>query len=66
MNLVLALGMEESLKLFWRFIKALRNDSSGIAVLRVNDRITSDGAEKAKILNKYLKTVFTKEDLKYA
>ena len=54
--------MEVNPKIFWRFIKALKRDSGGIATLRDQGQLISDSRGKAEILNHYFKSVFTKED----
>ena len=60
---VLSPKMEDNPKIFWRFIKGLRRDNSGIAALRHQGKLESDGMKKSEILNNYFSSVFTKEDL---
>ena len=62
-NDVLSPKMEENPKIFWRFIKGLRRDNSGIAALRHQGKLESDGKKKSEILNNYFSSVFTKENL---
>ena len=66
MENTLAPNMEENPKIFWRFIKALKRDSGGIATLRDQGQLISDSHGKAEILNHYFKSVFTKEDTTHA
>ena len=49
-------------KSFWRFIKAKRQDSTGISPLTHNERLVSDNKGKANILNMQFKSVFTSEN----
>ena len=61
-NNILSPKMEENPKIFWRFIKGLRRDNSGIAALRHHGKLVSDGKKKSEILNNYFSSVFTKEN----
>ena len=49
-------------KNFWKYIKAMKKDSSGIAPLKDNGKIHSDPLDKANILNRQYESVFTRED----
>ena len=51
------------MKFFWHYIKGKRQDNVGIRVLKnqANDMVT-DSSEKAEILSKQFKSVFTVED----
>ncbi len=46
-------------KPFWRYIKARRQDSFGVAPLKHNGTIHSDSQTKSEILNAQFKSVFT-------
>ena len=50
-------------KNFWRYIKSLRRDNTGVAPLKHGSSLTSDPHDKAKILNNQFFSVFTQEDL---
>ncbi|XP_072043026.1 uncharacterized protein [Amphiura filiformis] len=50
-------------KSFWSFIKKIKQDEVGVADLRINDEIISDGKGKAEALNAQFASVFTEEDL---
>ena len=49
-------------KRFWSYIKFLRKDSTGIAPLKDNDRLFNTSKNKADILNRQYRSVFTQED----
>ena len=49
-------------KCFWSYIKFLRKDSTGIAPLKDNDRFFNTSKNKADILNRQYRSVFTQED----
>ena len=52
--------MEEgSTKPFWRYVKSLRRDNSGISPLKQDGRLHNDSKDKAEILNNQFKSVFT-------
>nr|KAG5694853.1 hypothetical protein BaRGS_028781 [Batillaria attramentaria] len=48
-------------KPFWRFIKARKQDNTGVAPLKENGHLHSDSQSKADILLKQFKSVFTKD-----
>ena len=48
-------------KPFWRYIKARKQDSSGVAPLKENGKLFSDSESKARILLNQFKSVFTKQ-----
>ena len=48
-------------KPFWKYVKSLRQDSIGVAPLKHQGKLYSDSQEKAEILNKQFKSVFTKD-----
>ena len=48
-------------KLLWHYIKAQRQEHTGIGTLNI-DHIITDQAEKENILNKQFESVFTVED----
>ena len=50
-------------KIFWRYIKKLCKDSTGVTSLTVDDKILHNSKDKAEILNSQFYSVFTKEDL---
>ena len=53
-------GLEEgSTKPFWRYIKSLRRDNSGISPLKQDGKLHNDPKDKAEILNNQFKSVFT-------
>ena len=52
----------ESPKQFWSYIKSLKVDSVGIPILRDGAKLEADNANKAEILNRQFKSVFTAED----
>ena len=54
--------IDKSNKKFWRFIKARKQDNTGISTLRENGRIITDSQEKAEVLNNQFTSVFTRED----
>ena len=58
-NQILSPKMEENPKVFWRFVKGLRRDSAGIAALRHDGVLVSEGDRKSEILNNYFGSVFT-------
>ena len=47
-------------KPFWRYIKARKQDSSGVAPLKENGKLYSDNESKARILLEQFKSVFSK------
>ena len=49
-------------KPFWSFIKAQRKDTTGVAPLKKDGQLFSDGQTKADILNSQFSSVFVKED----
>ena len=61
-NNILLQGLEnDNTKPFWRYVKSRRQDSVGVAPLRVSGKLHSDSKEKANILNDQFKSVFTPE-----
>ena len=62
-NLIDSDDNNKNLKRFWHYVKSKCQDNFGIGALKnqANDMVT-DSTEKAKILNKQLKSVFTIED----
>ena len=62
-NLIDSNDNNENLKCFWHYVKSKRQDNVGIGALKnqTNDMVT-DSTEKAEILNKQFKSVFTVED----
>ena len=52
--------MEEgSTKPFWRYVKSLHRDNSGISPLKQDGKLHNDSKDKAEILNNQFKSVFT-------
>ncbi|KAJ8301588.1 hypothetical protein KUTeg_020575 [Tegillarca granosa] len=49
-------------KSFWKYIKAKRNDSIGVAAIKSNGVLYHDSATKAELLNAQFKSVFTVEN----
>ena len=49
-------------KPFWRYVRAQRQDNSGVSPLLNKGKLYSDNSEKAKILNDQFSSVFTRED----
>jgi hypothetical protein len=61
-NGILQLGLDEgNTKPFWRYVYSQKNDRSGVAPLREDGRLHSDGQRKATILNKQFVSVFTRD-----
>ena len=53
-------GLDEgSTKPFWRYVKSLRRDNSGIGPLKQDGKLHNDPKDKAEILNNHFKSVFT-------
>ena len=52
-----------SQKRFWRYIKSLRKDNTGVAPLKENGRLYTEPKAKANILNRQYQSVFTREDV---
>ena len=48
-------------KRFWSFIKSLRQDNTGISPLKDNGRLFDAARDKANILKRQYKSVFTDE-----
>jgi len=60
-NTTIQEGLEQNnTKPFWNFIKARRQDNTGVAPLLENGNLKSDSKSKATILLKQFKSVFTK------
>jgi len=56
-NAIEVLGLE-----FYSYIKSLRTDSCGVAPLKKDGIVYSDGMKKAEILNDQFSSVYTNED----
>ena len=54
--------MEENPKAFWSFVKKLRQEETGVADLKVDNKIVSDDLSKAEALSNQFASVFTIED----
>ena len=55
-------GLEEgSTKSFWRYVKSLRKDNSGISSLKQDGKLYNDSKDKAEILNNQFKSVYTQQ-----
>ena len=62
-NNILQLGLEEgSSRPFWRYVKAQKQDSAGVAALKDQGKLFTDSSTKAEILNRQFKSVFTKDN----
>ena len=48
---------------FWKYIKAMKKDTSSIPSLTVNDQTVISAKEKASVLNDQFQSVFTVKDL---
>jgi hypothetical protein len=63
-NFVCTSVRSTSPKRFWSFIKAKKQENTGVAPLRGNDgMLHSASNNKAEILNAQFKSAYTKEDL---
>ena len=52
-------GLEEgSTKPFWRYVKSLHRDNSGISPITQDGKLHNDPKDKADILNNQFKSVF--------
>jgi hypothetical protein len=61
LNGVITEGLEKNdSKPFWKYIKSRKQDNVGVAPLRENGTLFSDGKSKADILLRQFKSVFTK------
>ena len=58
---ILGSAIKEEPKKFWKFIKNLRQENTGVAELEKDGQIISDDTEKANILNEQFQSVFTDE-----
>lgn len=62
-NDIIAAGMKENNnKPYWRYVKARRHDSTGVAPLKVGTSLVSDSLSKARALLRQFQSVFTKDD----
>lgn len=50
-------------KKFWKYVKALRKDSTGVSALKKDGIAYSDALTKAELLNEQFSSVFTCEDI---
>ena len=50
-------------KKLWQFLKAKKNDKSGVGTLYQGDKTATTSKSKAEMLNNYFTTVFTRENL---
>ena len=57
----LEVAFQENPKVFWRYIKGLRKEDSGVADLLHDGKVISDSNAKAEILNQQFASVFTLE-----
>jgi hypothetical protein len=56
-------GLENNdVKPFWKFIKSQRQDNVGVAPIKDGGKLHTSNREKAELLNKQFKSVFTKDD----
>ena len=61
-NSIASVFEEGDNKPFWKYVRALRRDNTGIAPLKQGGVLHSDGLTKAHILNKQLGSVFAPPD----
>ena len=62
-NRVIEEGMKgNNIRPFWRYVKARRQDNTGVAPLKKGTALFSDSITKAKILLDQFRSVFTKDD----
>ena len=62
-NNILQLGLEEgNPRPLWRYVKAQKQDSAGVAALKDQGKLFSDSSTKAQIPNRQFKSVFTKDN----
>ena len=54
--------IEDNPKAFWSFVKKIRQEESGVADLKVDNKIISDDQGKAEALSNQFASVFTIED----
>ena len=52
-------------KKFWKYVKSLRKDCAGIALLKCNGMTISSSEDKAEVLNNQFYLVFTDEDISH-
>ena len=57
----LEVAFKDNPKVFWRYIKGLRKEDSGVADLQHDGKVISDSSAKAEILNQQFASVFTIE-----
>ena len=55
-------GLDNNTKPFWNFVKARRKDNVGVSPLKVNGRLFSSPENKAEILLKQFKSVFSSDN----
>ena len=59
-NSILQEGLESNdSKPFWRYVKSKQQDTVGVSPLKVDGQLHSEATDKADILNKQFKSVFT-------
>lgn len=56
-------AIEENPKRFWTYINHLKQENPGVADLKANGKVISEGSAKSELLNKHFASVFTKEDV---
>ena len=61
----LKLVLTQFQKKFWKHVKSLRKDRTGITPLKFNGMTISSSENKAEVLNTQLFSVFTDEDTSY-
>ena len=52
-------------KKFWKYVKSLCEDRTGIAPLKFNSMTVSSSEDKAEVLNNQFYSVFTDEDISH-
>ena len=58
----LTASLQDDPKAFWSSVKKMRKQDSGVADLRVNNKIITEDKDKAEALSKQFASVFTDED----
>ena len=61
-NILLAAENDKNPKPFWNYIKSQNQDSTGVAPLKSNNQLYSGAYDRASILSKQFKSVFTKDN----
>ena len=54
-------GKHQGQKWFWSYIKSLKQDYSGVSLLKHNGKLVTDSIGKAEVLNTQFQSVFTQD-----